>query len=217
MTLVTSEDVLAFWFGSPVRDADDAASRLRRWFKDGPALDEEVRLRFGATIEAALRGELDGWATSARGRLALVIVLDQLTRHAFRGTPRAWAGDPKAQALTLEAIERGMDADLGVFERIFLGMPLAHAEDLDLQRRSIEYGARIARTAPAHLAAVVEAGREQRAKYESIIARFGRFPFRNAVLGRATTSEESAFLADFDRERHVPRLLRRDASADPRA
>src|SRR5262249_16946226 len=101
-----------------------------------------------------------------------------------------------------------------LFERMFLGMPLAHAEDLGLQRRSIEYGARVARTAPAHLASVVETGRKRREKYESIILRFGRFPFRNAVLGRATTADESALLAEFDRERQAPRQPRQDASKD---
>src|SRR5437879_2062138 len=144
MNLTTSEAVLAFWFGAPVRDVDDAVARMRRWFPEGNLLDAEVRRTFGATIEAALRGDLDGWAADGRGLLALVIVLDQLTRHAFRGTARAWEGDARAQALAVDAIDRGVDVELDYMERLFLGMPLAHAEDGALQRRSIEFGMRVA-------------------------------------------------------------------------
>jgi uncharacterized protein (DUF924 family) len=190
-----------------VRDTEEAIARTRRWFTEGSLLDDEVKLTFGPTIEAALRGELDAWAAAPRGRLALVIVLDQLTRHAFRGTRRAWEGDGKAQLLAIEAIEAGMDAELDYMERFVLGMPLAHAEDLAVQRRSTEYAARVAATAPAHLFFLAEAQREQSVKYEGIIARFGRFPFRNRVLGRASTAEESAFLAEFTWERHAPRPI----------
>jgi uncharacterized protein (DUF924 family) len=207
MSVTTPADVLSFWFGSPVRDDADAQARMRRWFMDGRALDAEVKLRFGSTIEAALRGDLDGWVLDMRGRLALVIVLDQLTRHAYRGTDRVWSGDAKAIALATEAIAQGLDLELDYLERMFLGMPLAHAEDIAMQRRSVEYGVRLAMTAPAHLARLVDAQREQTWKYHDIIARFGRFPFRNAVLGRSTTAEESAFLADFTLQRHAPRAL----------
>jgi uncharacterized protein (DUF924 family) len=207
MNLVTTEDVLAFWFGAPIVDADDATARMRRWFTEGPRLDAEITRTFGATIEAALRSDLDVWASCARGRLALVLVLDQLTRHVFRGTRRTWEGDAKAQALAIDAIERGMDAELDYVERMFLGMPLAHAEDVAMQRRSLEYGARTAATAPPHLARLAEAHREQTAKYRDIVARFGRFPFRNAVLGRASTADETSFLASFSLARHAPRAL----------
>jgi uncharacterized protein (DUF924 family) len=207
MSIQPPADVLRFWFGPPVRDLDDGMSRLRRWFIDGPLLDAEVKQTFGATTEAALRGELDAWSSDARGRLALVIVLDQFTRHVFRGTTRTWEGDRKAQSLAFEAIDRGLDAELDYFERTFLAMPLAHAEDLTLQRRSMAYAARVAATAPPHLARFAEVHVEQAAKYESIIARFGRFPFRNAILGRTTTAEEAAFLVDFP-ARHRPQALR---------
>jgi uncharacterized protein (DUF924 family) len=134
-------------------------------------------------------------------------VLDQLTRHVFRGTRRTWEGDAKAQSLAVDAIDRGMDSELDYVERMFLGMPLAHAEDVGLQQRSVEYGARVVPTAPAHLARLADAHHEQTAKYRDIIVRFGRFPFRNAMLGRATTAEESAFLASFSLARHAPRAL----------
>jgi uncharacterized protein (DUF924 family) len=136
MSLATFEDVLRFWFESPARDHEDARRKMRRWFVDGPALDAEVKARFLPTLEAALRGELDAWADAPRSRLALVLVLDQFPRDAFRGTPRAWAGDAKAQALCVDALDRGMDEDLDYVERAFLGMPLVHAEDLGLQRLS---------------------------------------------------------------------------------
>jgi uncharacterized protein (DUF924 family) len=204
---VTPADVLDFWFGPPVTSESESLALLRRWFLDGPALDDEVKRRFTQTIEAALRGDLDAWADDPRGRVALIIVLDQLTRHVFRGTARTWDGDAKAQALALEAIDRGLDQTLGYLERTMLGMPLAHAENLGLQVRSAEYGQRVAASAPPHLARMASAQREQSSKYHSIIARFGRFPFRNSVLGRTTSSEEQAFLAEHTLARHAPRAL----------
>jgi uncharacterized protein (DUF924 family) len=200
-SLVSPDEVLTFWFGAPITDAADATVRVRRWFQGGAAMDDEVRARFLSTIEAALTGELDGWARTARGRLALVLVLDQLTRNAFRGSPRTWAGDGRAQALCREALAQGLDAELSWIERQFLRMPLLHAEDTAAQSQSCVLARRAAPEAPPALTRMAEAGVEQAEKYAAIIARFGRFPFRNQVLGRASSDEERIFLAEFEGKR----------------
>ena len=195
--VVAPEEVLAFWFGAPIVSADEALERARRWFMGGAAMDEEVRARFLPTIEAALRGELDGWASTARGRLALVIVLDQLTRNAFRGTSAAWSGDARALACCKDALDCGSDAELDWLERMFLTMPLVHSEDRVMVGRAIDLARRAACTAPPALAWMAGAAVEQAEKYDAILARFGRYPFRNEPLGRASTAEEEVFLLTF--------------------
>jgi uncharacterized protein (DUF924 family) len=190
-------EVLEFWFGEPATDEAGIMAKVGRWFRGGPAMDAEVREKFGAVVEAALAGELDDWAASPRGRLALVLVLDQFTRNVFRNDPRTHAGDPKAQDLAVEALDRGMDAELAFVERLFLTMPLVHAEDLALQRRAAAYAQALAPITPPLYAKMAAMHLEQTAKYEGVIARFSRFPHRNALLGRESTPEESAFLADW--------------------
>jgi uncharacterized protein (DUF924 family) len=197
--VATPKDVLAFWFDRPIASEEDSLARTKRWFRGGEAFDAEVRARFLGTIEAALRGELDAWSRTVSGRLALVLLLDQLTRNAFRGTPRTWAGDACALALANEALDENLDADLPFEQRLFLGMPLLHAEDVLAQRRSHARALGLRAVAPVHLRRIADAGVEQAAKYLDVIARFGRFPFRNEVLGRVSTDEELAFLATFVR------------------
>ena len=140
MTRRSFEEVLSYWFGQPVTDEASMMASVKRWFRGGPEMDAEVRTMFGATVDAALAGELDSWADAPRSRLALVIVLDQFTRNAFRNDAKTHAGDPKAQRLATDALDRGMDGELGFCERVFLSMPLLHAEDLALQRRAKAYG-----------------------------------------------------------------------------
>jgi uncharacterized protein (DUF924 family) len=195
--LATPDDVISFWFGPPIASEKDASERIQRWFRGGEAFDAEVRGRFLGTIEAALRGELDAWASRVTGRLALIVVLDQLTRNAFRGTPRAWSGDARALALALAAIDGGLDSELPFEQRTFLAMPLHHAEDLGVQNRHHARVLALRPLAPPQLRRLAEAGLEQATKYLDIIQRFGRFPFRNQVLGRASTPEEERFMQTF--------------------
>jgi len=202
--LASSEEVLEFWFGSAAVTEADVMAKAMRWFNGGESLDSEVKTRFGETIDAALAGKLDDWAATPRGRLALVIVLDQLTRNAFRGQPRTYAGDTKAQRLATQAFETGLDAPLTVVERMFLSMPLLHAEDVTLQRRSLELARRIGASAPALYAKGFAMHLEQAEKYLAVVTRFGRFPHRNAVLGRHSTPDEQTFLVDWA-ERAAPK------------
>jgi uncharacterized protein (DUF924 family) len=188
------EEILEFWFG----EGDPIQAFLARqeaWFKADPAFDAELGRRFGKTLEAAIRGELDPWKASARGRLALILCLDQFSRNLFRGKPEAFAQDPAALALVLEGLERGTDAALSVPERAFFYMPLQHAEDPSIQELSVRSFERLAEGAPAAIRSHLEGFAAYARGHRDIIARFGRFPHRNRVLGRESTPEETAFLS----------------------
>jgi uncharacterized protein (DUF924 family) len=188
---ISSEDVLSFWFG-------DATAPREQWFRRSDALDEEIRGRFGEAIEQAARGDLDAWKQTARGRLAAVVLLDQFSRNAFRGTARAFAQDGLALAIAEEGIDLAQDRVLSPLEQSFLYMPFMHAEDPAMQARSCALFERLASEAPATLGAPLAGYLADAVKYarahRQIIDRFGRFPHRNAVLGRATTPEEANFL-----------------------
>lgn len=192
------DEVLQFWFGEPARTTEELGRKIRRWYQGGPELDAEIRERFGALVERALAGDLDDFTQTTRGRLALIIVLDQFTRSIYRNDPRTYAGDPKAQSLVTAALDRGLDRELTIEERLFLTMPLLHAEDLALQERSVATLERIVGDAAEFQKSMLGMAVEQGHKYRDLIARFGRFPHRNAVLGRASTPAEQEFLVDWE-------------------
>jgi uncharacterized protein (DUF924 family) len=143
---------------------------------------------FGALIESALRGECDAWSATPRGALAQIVLLDQFTRNVFRDTPRAFAGDARALAVAQALVDSGHDRALSLHERWFVYLPFEHAESLPLQDRSVALFTQLAANGlVAPLAWAV--------KHRDVIARFGRFPHRNAILGRASSPEEESFLA----------------------
>src|SRR5262249_55719142 len=152
--------------------------------------------RFGRLVSDALEGKLLAWAESARGRLALILLLDQFTRHVFRGTPAMYLGDAEARWLTYEGIERNHDWRLTLEERLFFMMPLAHSERIEDQERSVAYAEHIAADAPPRVRDAWHANLAHPRRYREIIARFGRFPHRNEVLGRVSTAEEEAYLEE---------------------
>jgi len=183
-----AEAVVDFWFGSP--GSAEHGSARKAWFAKDAAFDADIRERFGTLIEQALRGELDDWGGAPRSAIAQVLVLDQFTRNAFRDTPRAFAGDTLALATATAAIDAGEDRALDRYERWFLYMPFEHAEDRAVQERSLAlFGGLTAETGvPGNL--------EWAQKHAAIVRRFGRFPHRNEILGRASTPEELAFLRE---------------------
>lgn len=195
--IATPEEVLEYWFGQPAKTVPDAVRKTKRWFEGGFGLDDEINARFGATVDAAMAGQLDAWASTPRGRLALILVLDQLTRNRFRGRAEMYDADPKAQALALAGLDGGAGDGLEVWERIFLIMPLHHAEDLALQRRARRELEGIVADATGPWTAIVPASIEQSDKYNAMIERFGRFPHRNEILGRDSTAEEQEVLRDW--------------------
>jgi uncharacterized protein (DUF924 family) len=180
------DEILDFWFG-PTESAAYGQPRPE-WFRKNSAFDAEIRARFGAAIETALAGGFADW-TSSRTALARVLLLDQFTRNSFRGDPRAFAGDPLALATAEASIARGDDRALIPVERRFMYLPFEHSEDLARQERGIALCTRL-RDETGLGDPLVWAE-----KHAVVIRRFGRFPHRNAVLGRESTPEEIAFLA----------------------
>jgi uncharacterized protein (DUF924 family) len=170
----SAEAVLAFWRGS----GPD------KWFKKDTAFDDEIRMRFLTTYEVAARGGLAAWEQTQESALAFVIVLDQFPRNMFRGSARAFDADPLALAVAGRAIGRGFDMEFPVQERAFFYLPFEHSERVADQERCCEL---FRATGDAELLKWAEL-------HADIIRRFGRFPHRNAVLGRTTTADEQAFL-----------------------
>ncbi len=190
------QDVLDFWLGRALDDAAAFVERMTAWFGRDAALDAAIGTRFAASVEAAGRGALDGWAAEPRGALALVILLDQFPRNLFRGSPRAFAFDAQARAAARLALARGDDRNLPPAGRLFLYLPFEHAEDRADQDLAVALFARLAAEAPPELAAPCAGLADYARRHHAVIARFGRFPHRNAVLGRPTTRQEAAWLAD---------------------
>ena len=181
-------EVLEDWFGAP--DAPDAGQPRGWWFKASDALDARLRARFGALLEAAACGECDAWADAGpHAALALVLVLDQLSRNLHRGTPAAFACDAKALAVTRCILAKQEDTRLTPLERSFAYMPLEHSEDIKAQEESL----------CRFRALADDAGLSEELRYAErhaeIIRRFGRFPHRNSILGRVSTEAEVEFLA----------------------
>ena len=182
------QQVLNFWFGA-LGSADDGQLR-QAWFVKREAFDREIAQRFGARVEAALAGGLKDWEHGPLGRLALILLLDQFTRNIFRQQARAFAGDARALRLALALLDGGQAQDLPPLQRWFVLMPLEHAEDLALQRRCVAEFEVLAAVDP-RLAGALDYAR----KHLDVIARYGRFPHRNAALGRASSAAELDYLS----------------------
>jgi len=180
------EAILDFWFGAP--GTTGYGAERAQWFRKDSAFDETIRTRFGAAIETAIAGGFADW-TDDRGLLARVLLLDQFTRNVYRDTPRAFAGDVLALELARGAVERGVDRGLIPVERWFVYLPFEHAEDVAAQEMGLEQFTRL-RDETGFGGPLPWAQR-----HADVIHRFGRFPHRNAILGRASTPEEIAFLS----------------------
>lgn len=190
------EQLLAFWFGNDLTSADVVAERSRQWFASDEAFDGEIRRRFGDWPERALEGEFDDWAESNRGALALVIALDQLPRNLHRGEPDGFAGDSRACEAALRAIDDGADRELHAIEAAFLYLPLEHAEDATLQARCVALFEQLCERGAEQHADQLAQYLDYAKRHRDVIDRFGRFPHRNATLGRESTEEETRWLAD---------------------
>ncbi len=195
--MTEQSDVLEFWF--PADAGDDLATHREYWtWRMRGGADAAIVERFSEVTERAARGDFDDWVASPRGRLALIVVLDQFPRSVWRGTPRAFAQDPKALAIALEGFDNGHFDALGtVWEKAFYQMPLGHCEGPDhLARldRAVAIGRALLAEAPAHLRPLYEFSAEQPVLHRKVVAAFGRHPHRNDVLGRETTPEEQAYL-----------------------
>lgn len=183
--------ILDFWFRELAP---------RHWFSGSKKLDADMRRRFSDWVEAAMQGRLDAWAETPRGRLALILLLDQFTRNIHRGTPGAFAGDSRAQVLVVEGLAAHADMPLTLSEQQFFYMPLVHAEDAELQALSLKKFAAFLREAQSIV--------KHQKDHAAVIERFGRFPTRNAALGRASTPEEQAFLEALEQQVKAPKWMK---------
>lgn len=176
--------ILDFWFGPPPH-----ASRAE-WFRKDPGFDEAIRTQFGEAIGVALAGGYGAWCETPHGTLARILLLDQFTRNVHRGTPLAFAGDARALATAIHCVDRGFDRELDAYERWFCYLPFEHSEDAAMQERSLALFRALADdlSDPAPYTWAV--------KHAEVVQRFGRYPHRNAILGRASTPEEEQFLLE---------------------
>jgi uncharacterized protein (DUF924 family) len=194
--LPTPDVVLTYWFGNPLQTDWPTDDRSALWFGGGAALDADITARFGPLLQAALDGQLLAWQARPDTRLALVLVLDQFCRNVHRGQARAFAGDAPAQALVRQALAEAQDSALPTMGRVFLYMPLMHAESVALQHACVSRFTDLVAQAPQALADRLQGHLKAARQHRDIVQTFGRFPHRNAVLGRTSTPAEAAFLKD---------------------
>ena len=179
-----AREILEFWFG-----ALPHAPRAE-WFRKDAAFDATIADRFGGAIGSAIGGGFREWCSDTRGALARILLLDQFTRNAYRGKARAFAGDAEALATAIGIVDEGRDRELDRYERAFVYLPFEHSEDRAVQDRSIALFTELARETGDRMSL------DWAEKHAVIVRRFGRYPHRNAVLGRASTPEEIAFLQE---------------------
>ena len=191
----TAESLHACWFGG---EADESAADRQStlWWSKSAKLDAELAARFTPMVEAARAGALDQWAETAQGALAFILLTDQLPRNIYRGAPAAFASDPMARAVTVDGIERSTDRQLTPIERTFFYLPLEHAESLADQERSVSLYTQLSREAPASQGERYRNYLDYALRHRRVIERFGRFPHRNAIIGRQSTLEELAYLQE---------------------
>ncbi|MCA9631579.1 MAG: DUF924 domain-containing protein [Myxococcales bacterium] len=193
--MADSDEILTFWFGSEQQDLAVIQQQGSLWFASDAALDQRIQSRFGEAVELAARGELEDWTRTARGRLAVIILLDQFTRNIYRGTARAFASDELALRYCREGIEAGHDRALRRVERPFLYMPLMHSETLEAQDQALRVFEQLAETADGELRKSFENNVKFARMHRDLIVRYGRFPHRNSILGRENTPAEAEYLA----------------------
>ncbi len=192
--MIDPEDILQFWFGDATHSPGNAEARMSLWFGASPKVDAQIRERFSASVEAAAAGQHASWTRAQRPALALVVLLDQFPRNIWRGTARAFAHDAQALAVARQAVAAGFVHELAPIEQPFLTLPFQHSEALDAQRESVHLCREILETAPPDWRPFLEGFLPYAQQHLELIARFGRFPHRNAVLGRVSTPEEEAYL-----------------------
>ena len=187
-------ELLNFWFGDDPDDAVVAESKAELWWGHRQETDESLQSRFGGAASSAAADVLDHWSGSPRGRLALILLLDQLPRAIHRATPAAFAQDAKARAVAEQGLESGADRLLRPIERLFFYLPFEHSEDLADQDRSVELYRELVTSVPTVHRETFGGFVDFAVRHRDVIRQFARFPHRNQILGRESTPEEKAFL-----------------------
>ena len=188
------DDVLGFWFGE-LTDGRAAADKNALWYQSTPEQDQLIREQFAQTHSAAADGLLDDWQQTPKGSLALVILLDQMSRNMFRGAAEAFAYDQQALRYMLAGLRAGFDQQLSILEAVFYYHPLEHSEALENQILCVEKMKDLAERAPDSHKDIALNGLQWAQEHKDIVIEFGRFPHRNAVLGRDSTESEIAYLS----------------------
>lgn len=191
-----ARSILEFWFRGREADAPGLDSRMKQWFGSDEVFDSEIRETFSEEVERAAGGQHRDWMASPRGRLAVILLLDQFPRNIHRGSAMAFVHDGKALALTLDGIRQGLDRHLSPLERAFFYMPLQHAENLKVQALAVKAYNGLAELVDDTRRETFQTMAEFAELHHDIIERFGRFPHRNVVLSRANTADENAYLGD---------------------
>ncbi|MCI8208243.1 hypothetical protein AUC61_01740 [Pseudomonas sp. S25] len=186
--------LLEWWFGSAGSPSEAAKAKGKLWFGKDNAQDTEAQTRFGDLVESALAGGLKEWAESPAGWLALILLLDQLPRMIYRDTPKAYAGDLRAQALATHGLKLGRDQHLDPLQRTFIYLVLEHCENIDAQNEAVARFTELLPLLPATDRDYLNSSLDYAKRHHKVIARFGRFPHRNEILGRVSTPEEIDFL-----------------------
>jgi len=189
------QQIISHWFGAlDAPDSTIAGRQAGLWWGKKPDADTHIRERFGDLPDQVAAGALEDWKDLPEGWLALILVTDQFTRNIFRDSPRAFAFDEAARELCIEGLDAGQDAHLRLIQRVFFYLPLEHSEDADHQRWCVDLMRGLVRQAPEDQRAVFEDFVGYAEAHKRIIDRFGRFPHRNEILGRASSAEEIEFL-----------------------
>jgi uncharacterized protein (DUF924 family) len=187
--------ILSFWFMEQQLSAPQIDGRMDTWFGEDPVFDEEIAKEFSGDVEKASEGNLDHWAHEPRGRLALILLLDQFRRNIYRNTPQAFEMDKAALKLCVEGAMDKKDKGLAPIHRVFFYMPLQHAESRKVQAKSREIYRRLAEAVSPTYKETFETVAQFAELHADIVEQFGRFPHRNKMLNRENTAEEEKYLA----------------------
>ena len=193
------EEILKFWFGRVEETVVPSENRARIWFGDSPEVDAEIKKKFATITASAIQGHYLEWETAPRGQLALIIALDQFSRHIYRDTPQAYVQDDYALSICTRGMESQADHALSLIERVFYYFPLLHSEHLGYQEKSIVAYQMLVELAFPETQIIYESFFKFANHHYSIVRRFGRFPQRNTILGRESTEEEINYLKESER------------------
>ena len=189
------DDILSFWFKEQELSAPQIDRRMDTWFGEDPVFDHEIRKEFADDVEKACKGQLDHWADEPRGRLALIILIDQFRRNIYRNTAQAFSMDKLALRLCVEGAMEKKDKGLTPIQKVFFYLPLQHSESAKVQAKSVELFARLAESVSRTYQETFLTIAQFAELHKDIIDQFGRFPHRNKLLGRENTPEEDEYLA----------------------
>lgn len=188
------EDILDFWFGELDELGCASPNQRKLWWTKSQEFDETIRANFLSDYESVAAGDRERWRSTPRGALAYIIVLDQFSRNMFRNTAKMFAADPLAREVCCEGLDADFDTELGFDERVFFYLPLEHSEEVTDHERCHEVFSALCTGAPDSLKANADYYLDYAKQHRAIIDRFGRYPHRNEILGRASTEEEIEFL-----------------------